>query len=56
MTGCIAFVILLAISWAITVGIIKLICFCFGLSFSLLIATGIWLCIILFKLILQSGK
>ena len=31
------------ISWAITVGIIKLITLCFGWGFSLLIATGIWL-------------
>lgn len=32
-----------ALSWAITVGIIKLITMCFGMTFSLLVATGIWL-------------
>ena len=31
------------LSWGVTVGIIKLITLCFGLEFSLLIATGIWL-------------
>lgn len=33
----------LALSWAITIGIIKLITMCFGMTFSLLAATGIWL-------------
>ena len=32
-----------AISWVITVGLIKLITICFGWTFSLLIASGIWL-------------
>ena len=31
------------ISWILTCGIIKLITMCFGLGFSWLIATGIWL-------------
>ena len=31
------------LSWGITVGIIYLITLCFGLEFSLLMATGIWL-------------
>ena len=33
----------LVLSWALTCGIIKLITLCFGLTFSLAIATGIWL-------------
>lgn len=45
----IAFIFLLisALSWAVTVGIIALICLCFKIKFSLLIATGIWLILIL---------
>ena len=37
------------ISWCITAGIIYLICLCFNLTFNILIATGIWLIIILVK-------
>lgn len=36
-------IVALAISWAVTTGIIWLICLCFGWTFSLLIATGVWL-------------
>lgn len=36
-------VLMIAISWAITCGIIKLITLCFGIGFSLAVATGIWL-------------
>lgn len=36
-------VMLLGTSWLITCGIIKLITWCFGLTFSWPIATGIWL-------------
>ena len=32
-----------AISWAVTVGIIKLLTLCFGLRFSIPVATGIWI-------------
>lgn len=37
------------VSWLIICGIVKLICLCFGLTFTWLIATGIWLLIILLK-------
>ena len=39
--------LLIALSWATTAGIIWLICLCFKWSFDLLIATGIWLCLLL---------
>lgn len=39
--------IILGFSWGVTVGIIKLITLCFSLTFSLPIATGIWLVLIL---------
>ena len=35
--------LLIALSWATTAGIIWLICLCFKWSFNLLIATGWWL-------------
>ena len=34
-----------ALSWITTVGIIKLIAMCFGLTFKWSVATGIWLCL-----------
>ena len=37
------------ISWIATCGIIKLITMCFGLEFSWVIATGIWLIICILK-------
>lgn len=37
--------------WLITCGIVKLICLCFGFSFSWAIATGIWLVIIILRTI-----
>lgn len=35
------------LSWAVTVGIIKLITICFGLTFSMARATGVWLVLML---------
>lgn len=46
----------LLLSWAVTIGIIKLITMCFGWKFSLLFATGIWLIILLLRGIFQNGK
>ena len=37
------FIVGYALSWAITTGMIYLICLCFSLEFSILTATGIWL-------------
>lgn len=42
------------ISWAVTVGIIYLICLCFGIEFKLLIATGIWLIVCILKSIFKN--
>ena len=41
-------IIAYAIIWLVTCGIIKLITLCFGWTFSWLIATGIWLILLLF--------
>ena len=39
-----------ALSWGVTIGIIKLIAMCFSVGFSLPVATGIWLILCLLKL------
>ncbi len=40
-----------ALNWCIVVRLIKLITMCFGLIFSIKIATGIWLVVVLIKLL-----
>lgn len=45
--GIIIFAFAMCLSWLLTIGIIKLITICFGLTFSLLTATGIWLVLLL---------
>ena len=54
--GVLLFVIVEAISWIITCGIIKLITLCFGWTFSWAIATGIWFVMILLKRVFSSGN
>jgi hypothetical protein len=44
-----------AISWAISVGLMYLICLCFSWDFNLLIATGIWLVGVLVKGLFSRG-
>ena len=44
------------LGWAVCVGIMKLVTLCFGWSFSLAIATGIWLIICLLYLMFYSRK
>ena len=41
--------ILLGMSWIVTCGLIKLITMCFGLEFSWVVATGIWLILCMLK-------
>lgn len=50
-----AVVAICALSWIVTCGIIKLITMCFGLTFSLGVATGIWLICILLKSLFSSN-
>ena len=51
--GCllaiVAFAAVASLSWIITCGIVYLITLCFSLEFSWLVATGIWLLMILLK-------
>lgn len=49
-------VVAYTISWAITVGIIKLITMCFSIGFSLPVATGIWLILCLLKLVFHKSE
>ena len=52
MTGMLLIImslLALALSWIVTCGIIKLITLCFGVTFSWLIATGIWLVFLLLR-------
>lgn len=54
MTGILLIIVsllALALSWIVTCVIIKLITLCFGVAFSWLIATGIWLVFLLLKLV-----
>ena len=51
-----AFIILVAISWLATCGIVKLITMCFGLTFTWPIATGIWLVLFLLGSVFGSSK
>ena len=48
--------LLMALSWATTAGIIWLICLCFKWSFNLLIATGWWLIWFLLMGCFRSSK
>lgn len=49
LLAVIAYLIVAAISWIATCGIIKLITLCFGWTFSWAWATGIWLVLYLLK-------
>lgn len=46
----------IALSWAITMGLIYLICLCFSFQFNLLVSTGIWLIMILIKSLFPNKK
>lgn len=45
-----------ALSWAFCVGIMKLITMCFSWTFSLPVATGIWLILCLMKLLFHKSE
>ncbi len=56
LVAVLALVIGYAISWGITVGVIKLITMCFSIGFSLPVATGIWLVLCLLKLVFHKSE
>ena len=45
-----------ALSWVVTIGVIKLITMCFSIGFSLPMATGIWLIMCLLKLTFYKSE
>ena len=47
---------LTAFSWIVTCGIVKLITLCFGWAFSWPIATGIWLVMILLRMVFVQSS
>ena len=49
LIAIVMFLVLGAISWLITCGIFYLITLCFGLKFSWLTATGVWLIMVLLR-------
>ncbi len=53
-----AYLVLCAISWGVTCGIIKLVTLCFGWVFTWKMATGIWLIMYLVRSVFNrtSGK
>lgn len=52
--GLLMVIALLGLSWAVTVGLVKLITLCFGIEFSLKIATGIWIVILILRSIFKT--
>ncbi|WP_407450028.1 hypothetical protein [Fibrobacter sp.] len=42
-------ILVYALSWAVTCGLYYLITLCFGLTFNWLIATGVWLVLVILK-------
>lgn len=49
-------VVIYGISWALTVGLIKLVCICLGLAFSLKVATGIWIILCILQSFFRSSS
>ena len=47
---------LIAFNWIVTCGIVKLITLCFGWTFSWPIATGIWLVMILLRMVFVQSN
>lgn len=56
LIALLAFVLLCALSWIITCGIVYLITLCFGWNFSWGMATGIWLVSCLIKVLFFRSK
>lgn len=52
-SGCLCAVLIIIsavwVEWLVSVGVVWLICLCFGWSFSWSVATGVWLAIMLIR-------
>lgn len=56
LLGILLVIFIAAVNWAIVNFLVWLICLFFGLSYSLLIGTGIWLVIILIRWIFSAAS
>ena len=58
--NCLGFILVIVLacllSWAVTCGIVYLITLCFGIGFSLPIATGCWLIMLLISTLFKNKK
>lgn len=54
ITSVIAFLLFLALSWALCVGLFALICLCFSWEFSLATATGVWIVLLIAKWVFRG--
>jgi hypothetical protein len=58
--NCLGFILVIVLayllSWGVTCGIIYLITLCFGIGFSLPIATGCWLIMLLISTLFKNKK
>lgn len=52
MVALLAMVAVLLLSWAITCMFVFLICLCFGVQFTFMIGTGVWLTLCMLKVAL----
>lgn len=55
LIGIIIVALIIGCEWIIVCGILKLICWCFALAFSLKIATGVWLILLLASYFLKAN-
>lgn len=55
LIGIILVALIFGGEWIIVCGILKLICWCFALTFSLKIATGVWLVLLVVSYFLKAN-
>lgn len=48
--------LILGVSWGMMVGVVYLLSLCFGFQFNLLIATGVWLIVIVLRYIISAAR
>lgn len=47
-------IVIYGVSWIVTCGLIKLVCMCFGLTFTWKIATGIWIVLAILQSVFKT--
>lgn len=56
MVALLAIIAVCLLSWAITCAFVFLICLCFGVQFTFMIGTGVWLIMCLLKVALGANN